>query len=430
MSANGPKDAKKVPKDSKDPQGEKDERENQGRSESANHRSKDQIVRDVKDAIKDVKDALKEYRQGEPEPHQQAGSGMKDNSDPRNEMSSNSSPSNTPYSTTTNSAHSREIKSALSVLQDIRMDPIKTTQEEYIKENNEANSSEFSKSDDEDAHSPDNDIKFSGTGSYIFHTSEGVDEYLKQLGVGLVFRKVQSVANPSLTIYPCKCNEWGIKIDSIFRTREIKFQLGEEFTDETYDGRPCRSVATIEAINRLYIRQRCPAGPDVKDLSTPHNSIRRQAGRRVLFPDSSRNDAGSGNSGSSSINFGDDKTPAFIPDSPSRESYCTTNNGERGECHHYSECALFMPQFFGKGQRTTDTVQCQLQDGSRGMCCKTLTASSASSPVPISSRFGAQAASVPTPNVDRNSIEDSIGSARIFFDNYNSIESRLLERNL
>lgn len=105
---------------------------------------------------------------------------------------------------------------------------------------------------------------FAGAGSYKFHKEENTDEYLKNLGknpcyfkvkslppgsftlrnasagVGLVFRKVQSVANPTLTIYPCRVDEWAIKIDSIFRTREVKFKVGEEFSDETFDGRPCR----------------------------------------------------------------------------------------------------------------------------------------------------------------------------------------------
>jgi hypothetical protein len=264
----GTKEGVKAARDQKEKvsHGEKDHGTGAENPTTTTHEKNGQIVKDVKDAIKDVKDALKEYRQEEPS----KPAGNKATSDDVHiDMSCDDS-----SRTKSASENSSEIKSALSILHDMRVDSKTAETKADADINNEGYSSDVSKSDEE-GHFPMKNGKFSGAGSYIFNSSENVDEYLKELGVGLVFRKVQSVANPSLTIFPYKSNEYGIKMDSIFRTREIKFQIGEEFTDETFDGRPCRSVATIEASNRLSIRQRCPTGPDVKVIyeSLQDNSI-------------------------------------------------------------------------------------------------------------------------------------------------------------
>lgn len=111
-------------------------------------------------------------------------------------------------------------------------------------------------------------------GTYSYDYSDNMDDYLRALGmvrfvfrclsrqlenfvlfnenlvvgVGLVLRKVLSVARPTYRIsYNTDTTQWTIVTESEFKKKEITFRLSEKFHDETFDGRPCQVFYTFLA---------------------------------------------------------------------------------------------------------------------------------------------------------------------------------------
>uniref|UniRef100_A0AAV2L2Q7 Cytosolic fatty-acid binding proteins domain-containing protein n=1 Tax=Knipowitschia caucasica TaxID=637954 RepID=A0AAV2L2Q7_KNICA len=81
--------------------------------------------------------------------------------------------------------------------------------------------------------------KFSGT--WKMKRSENFDELLKVLGVNAMLRKVAVAAasNPHVEIRQ-EGETFYIKTSTSVRTTEIHFTIGEEYNEETVDGRKCR----------------------------------------------------------------------------------------------------------------------------------------------------------------------------------------------
>jgi len=94
------------------------------------------------------------------------------------------------------------------------------------------------------------------TGKYELTKSENFEEYMKALGVGIVMRKLASTATP-VTEITNEGTDWNIKTSTTFKTTEIKFKLGEEFPEETADGRQCQSKISLEGDNKLVHVQTC-----------------------------------------------------------------------------------------------------------------------------------------------------------------------------
>lgn len=82
-------------------------------------------------------------------------------------------------------------------------------------------------------------------GEWKLISSENVDEILKALGVGLVLRKIAANVKPNM-ILERNGDEWILKGVSSVKTKITKFKMGEEFEDETMDGRKVRATFTIE----------------------------------------------------------------------------------------------------------------------------------------------------------------------------------------
>ncbi|KAK2842602.1 hypothetical protein Q5P01_012802 [Channa striata] len=95
---------------------------------------------------------------------------------------------------------------------------------------------------------------FSGT--WKMQSSENFDELLKVLGVSLVLRKVAVAAasNPQVEIQQ-DGDQFYIKTSTSVRTTEINFRIGEEFEEETVDGRKCKSLATWETETKIHCEQ-------------------------------------------------------------------------------------------------------------------------------------------------------------------------------
>uniref|UniRef100_A0A8C8RP44 Fatty acid binding protein 5 n=1 Tax=Pelusios castaneus TaxID=367368 RepID=A0A8C8RP44_9SAUR len=81
-------------------------------------------------------------------------------------------------------------------------------------------------------------------GKWTLISSEGFDEYMKALGVGVALRKMGSVAKPD--VYITKDGDTiTIKTESTFKSSQLSFKLGEKCEENTLDGRKVQTLVTL-----------------------------------------------------------------------------------------------------------------------------------------------------------------------------------------
>ncbi|XP_050450228.1 myelin P2 protein isoform X1 [Cataglyphis hispanica] len=102
---------------------------------------------------------------------------------------------------------------------------------------------------------------------YKLVTSEKFDEYMKALGVGMVTRKMGATVSPVVELTE-KDGVYTLKTTSTFKNTEIKFKLGEEFDEDTVDGRKVKSVCTLEG-NKLIQVQKGDKNTTIEREFTP-----------------------------------------------------------------------------------------------------------------------------------------------------------------
>lgn len=74
-------------------------------------------------------------------------------------------------------------------------------------------------------------------------------------GVGMVLRKLGNSISPTVELVK-EGDEYTFNTTSTFKNTTIKFKLGEEFEEETVDGRKVKSVCTLEGDNKLIHEQK------------------------------------------------------------------------------------------------------------------------------------------------------------------------------
>jgi len=82
-------------------------------------------------------------------------------------------------------------------------------------------------------------------GKWNLTDSENFDEFLKELGVGMTWRKLASSSKPTVTITNDGDN-WTLKTSTMLKTSEIKFEIGKEFTEHRIDGLDVKTVVNID----------------------------------------------------------------------------------------------------------------------------------------------------------------------------------------
>ncbi|KAJ6641298.1 Fatty acid-binding protein, muscle [Pseudolycoriella hygida] len=90
---------------------------------------------------------------------------------------------------------------------------------------------------------------------YKLETSENFDEYMKELGVGMVLRKVGNTIHPIIFLEQ-DGDEFTYYSQSTFKNFETKFKLGEEKEQETADGRKVLTTYTFDG-NTLTQVEKC-----------------------------------------------------------------------------------------------------------------------------------------------------------------------------
>ncbi|KAK0132018.1 Cellular retinoic acid-binding protein 1 [Merluccius polli] len=106
-------------------------------------------------------------------------------------------------------------------------------------------------------------------GIWKMRSSENFDELLKALGVNAMLRKVAgaAAAKPHVEIRQ-DGEQFYIKTSTTVRTTEINFTIGEEFHEETVDGRKCKSLPVWETENKIQCKQTLVDGEGPKTYWT------------------------------------------------------------------------------------------------------------------------------------------------------------------
>merc|ERR1712117_509823 len=93
------------------------------------------------------------------------------------------------------------------------------------------------------------------TGTYTRVSEEGYEDFLKVLNVGFMLRKAALASPPVMTITEAGGN-WTMVTKTTMKSIELKFRLGEEFEEETTDGRKCKTTVTMEGDNKMVTKQK------------------------------------------------------------------------------------------------------------------------------------------------------------------------------
>ncbi|XP_057226092.1 fatty acid-binding protein 5 [Malurus melanocephalus] len=91
-------------------------------------------------------------------------------------------------------------------------------------------------------------------GKWCLISSEGFEEYMKELGVGMAMRKMGSMAKPD--VYIIKDGDTiTIKTESTFKTSQFSFKIGEKFEENTLDGRKTQTLVSLKDDGSLIQEQ-------------------------------------------------------------------------------------------------------------------------------------------------------------------------------
>ncbi|XP_047497183.1 sodium/calcium exchanger regulatory protein 1-like [Penaeus chinensis] len=99
-------------------------------------------------------------------------------------------------------------------------------------------------------------------GKYTLDSSENFEEFMKALGVGMMLRKLGSSSKPTVELSE-ENGVWTMKTSTAMKTTEIKFKIGEEVSETTFDGRECKTTFTMEGDKLIQI-QKATKGKDCK----------------------------------------------------------------------------------------------------------------------------------------------------------------------
>ncbi|CAL8109436.1 unnamed protein product [Orchesella dallaii] len=92
------------------------------------------------------------------------------------------------------------------------------------------------------------------TGRYEMISSENFGDYLKAVGVGMIQRNLAEKAKPTVEITE-NGGRYTLKTLTALKNTEINFTLGQEFDEETADGRKAKSTITQEGSKLIHVQK-------------------------------------------------------------------------------------------------------------------------------------------------------------------------------
>ena len=85
-------------------------------------------------------------------------------------------------------------------------------------------------------------------------SKENYEEFLKALNVGFILRKAAMASTPVMMISEAG-GKWTMVTKTTVKSIELSFCLGEEFDEDTTDGRKCKTTVTMDG-NKLITNQK------------------------------------------------------------------------------------------------------------------------------------------------------------------------------
>jgi len=85
-------------------------------------------------------------------------------------------------------------------------------------------------------------------------SSEGFDEYMKHVGVGMVLRKMGNTLKPDFIVSK-DGDTWKMVTSSTFKTTEVTFQEGVEFDETTADDRNVKATITFDGEKMIHAQK-------------------------------------------------------------------------------------------------------------------------------------------------------------------------------
>ncbi|WP_162688718.1 MULTISPECIES: lipocalin/fatty-acid binding family protein [unclassified Streptomyces] len=91
-------------------------------------------------------------------------------------------------------------------------------------------------------------------GTYEMTSSDNYEDYLKATGVGMATRKLAASSKPTVTITEDGDN-YRMKTVTTFKTIDLAFKIGEEFVEETDDGRKANTTITRDGDKLVQVQK-------------------------------------------------------------------------------------------------------------------------------------------------------------------------------
>eukprot|EP01054_Gregarina_sp_Poly1_P007335 Gregarina_sp_Poly_1__7334@NODE_4044_length_763_cov_6_780172_g2635_i0_p1_GENE_NODE_4044_length_763_cov_6_780172_g2635_i0NODE_4044_length_763_cov_6_780172_g2635_i0_p1_ORF_typecomplete_len144_score23_75Lipocalin_7/PF14651_6/1_5e30Lipocalin/PF00061_23/1_3e21DUF5640/PF18692_1/0_0026_NODE_4044_length_763_cov_6_780172_g2635_i0331726 len=89
---------------------------------------------------------------------------------------------------------------------------------------------------------------------YKLASSDKFDEYMKAVGVGLVTRKMGNAVSPVIELKENN-GEYTLTSESTFKNITLTFKLGQEFEQETADGRKVMTTFTLDGNKLIEVQK-------------------------------------------------------------------------------------------------------------------------------------------------------------------------------
>merc|ERR1711874_419191 len=91
-------------------------------------------------------------------------------------------------------------------------------------------------------------------GEYLRTSAEKYEEFLKALDVNFLLRKAATVSTPVMEVSE-EGGVWTIKTSTTLKSMELKFKVGEEFDENTPDGREVTAIVTLEGNSFVSVQK-------------------------------------------------------------------------------------------------------------------------------------------------------------------------------
>jgi len=101
---------------------------------------------------------------------------------------------------------------------------------------------------------------------YKLSSSEKFDEYMTELKIGFMTRKLGNSSTPVVEV-TLNGDEYTLTTSSLLKTTTIKFKLGEEFEEERADGVKVKSTITLDGNKMSHVMKGEPQTTIIREFN-------------------------------------------------------------------------------------------------------------------------------------------------------------------